>query len=103
MHKGKLAITAIAAATLVLTTPSTAWGAPKAKAPGTNVLTSAVIAPYNLAVDRHRLLVADGGANTLSRVKGDGTLKTIVNGPAKGDVAGVAISRNGRSVAYTTT
>ena len=103
MRKGKLAITAIAAATLVLTTPSTAWGAPKAKTPSTNVLTSAVIAPYNLAVDRHRLLVADGGANTLSRVKGDGTLKTIVNGPAKGDVAGVAISRNGRSVAYTTT
>jgi len=49
------------------------------------------------------ILVADGGANKLSRVNGDGTLKTIANGPKKGDVAGVAISKNRRSIAYTTT
>jgi hypothetical protein len=103
LHTGKLAITGIAAAALVLTTPSTAWGAPKAQQPGEKVLTSAVVAPFNLAVDRHRLLVADGGTSTLSRIKGDGTLKTIANGPRPGNVAGVAISRNGRSIAYTTT
>lgn len=101
MRTGKIAITAVAAATLVLTTPSTAWGAPKAQAPSTKVLTSAVIAPYNLAVDRNRILVADG--NKLSRVKGDGTLRTIATGSEKGDVAGVAISKNRRSIAYTTT
>ena len=102
LRTGKLAITGIAAAALVLTTPSTAWGAPKAQ-PGTKVLTSAVVAPFNLAVDRHRILVADGGTSTLSRIKGDGSLKTIANGPRPGNVAGVAISRNGRSIAYTTT
>jgi hypothetical protein len=96
-------MTAVAAATLVLTTPSTAWGAPKAHQPGTDVLTTAVIAPHNLAVDRHRLLVADGGTSKLSAIKADGTLKTIADGPKGGDVAGVAISRNGRSIAYTTT
>ena len=103
MRAGKFAITGIAAAALVLTTPSTAWGAPKAQSPSTKVLTSAVVAPFNLAVDRHRLLVADGGTSTLSRIKADGTLKTIADGPRPGNVAGVAISRNGRSIAYTTT
>ena len=103
LRTGKLAITGIAAAALVLTTPSTAWGAPKAQPAGTKVLTTAVAGPFNLAVDRHRLLVADGFTSKLSRIKADGTLKTIVNGPQPGNVAGVAISRNGRSIAYTTT
>ena len=56
-----------------------------------------------MAVDRHRLLVADGGTSSLSRIKADGMLKTIADGPRPGNVAGVAISRNGRSIAYTTT
>jgi hypothetical protein len=77
----------------------TAAAAPK-------LLTDQVALPFNLAVDSKRLLVADGGPSTLSRILGDGSLKTVANGPLPsvgGEVAGVAISKNGKYYAYTTT
>jgi hypothetical protein len=80
----------------------TAKTATTAAAP--KLLTDQVILPFNLAVDRHRLLVADGATATLSRIRADGSLKKIAVEPGQGaEVAGVAISKNRRYYAYTTT
>jgi hypothetical protein len=69
----------------------------------TTTISRSVVAPFNLAVRGNRLLVADGGTSTLSRVLSNGSLRTVARGPAGGEVAGAAISRNGRYTAYTTT
>lgn len=67
--------------------------------PSTTVLTTAVGAPFNLEVDRHRILVADGGPGVVGAVKSDGTVQNVVTGAT--GTAGVATS--GRYLAYTTT
>jgi hypothetical protein len=125
----KIAVAALGAAALLVATPMSATAKPVTAAPVTaktfasrafvaktftaktaataatpKLITDQVVAPYNLAVDSKRLLVADGGPSTLSRILGDGSLKKIADGPGQGgDLAGVAISKNGRYIAYTTT
>jgi hypothetical protein len=99
----KLTVAALGVAALLVATPMSATAKPVAAA-APKLITNKVVAPFNLAVNSSKLLVADGGTSTLSRVLGDGSLRTIANGPGKGgDVAGVAISRNGKYIAYTTT
>jgi hypothetical protein len=100
----KLTLAALSAAALLAVTPASASAHAPAGAHNPTTISSNVVAPFNLAVRGPRLLVADGGTSTLSRVLADGSLRTIATGPANGgDVAGVAISRNGRYTAYTTT
>lgn len=102
MRPGRTLLTTAAAAALALSLPGTATAQPTA-GPGKQVLSSAVVLPFNVAVDRHRLLVADGATRLVSRIRADGSLTTIARGGDTGDVAGVAISRSGRSIAYTST
>lgn len=106
MSARRVTIAALGAAALMVATPMAASARPPAAAPAATpkVLTAKVVAPFNLAVRGNRLLVADGGTSTLSRVLADGSLKLVAPGPGNGgEVAGVAISRDRRYVAYTTT
>ncbi|MFT4107999.1 ScyD/ScyE family protein [Propionicimonas sp.] len=94
-----IAVAAIAvASTLVATAPADAHTIRKTT-PSTTVLTTAVGAPFNLDVRHGRVLVADGSGQ-IGRVKADGSVSTVV-----ADVpgaSGIASSRDGRSIAYTT-
>jgi len=104
MSAGRVAVAALGAAALLVAVPmsATAQGGTGAAAKP-RVITTEVVAPFNLAVRGDRLLVADGATSTLSRVVGDGSLRKIADGPGGGDVAGVAISKDRRYIAYTTT
>ncbi len=102
MRPAKILFATAAAAALALTMPGSAAAQPTA-GPGKLVLTSAVVLPFNVAIDKRRILVADGGTRTVSRIRADGSLARIATGGDTGDVAGVAISRSGRSIAYTST
>ncbi|MGV8908413.1 MAG: ScyD/ScyE family protein [Propionicimonas sp.] len=97
-----IATTALGAAvTLTLAIPAGAHTPAPAPAPTSTVLTTAVGAPFNLDVRQGRILVADGGPGIIGKVKADGTVKTLVSG-AEG-TSGVALSRNGKYLAYTHT
>lgn len=85
---------------LVVVTPAGAHKNAPAKNPTTTVLTNAVGVPFNLEVSRGKVLVADG-AGSIGKVNADGTVTTVVDGVP--GAAGVASSRNGRYLAYTTT
>ncbi|WP_375423940.1 ScyD/ScyE family protein [uncultured Friedmanniella sp.] len=101
MSVRKLTYAALGAAALLAVTPVSA----SAHAPARTAapISTKVVAPFNLAVHGSRLLVADGGTSTLSEVLGGNKLRTIATGPGSGgEVAGVAISNNGRYTAYTT-
>lgn len=101
----RFARTSIAIAALA--TASTLFGAAPAGAqspkpdPRTTVLTTAVAAPFNLDVRGGRVLVADGGLGQVVRVAKDATVTPVV-ASAPG-TSGVATSRHGRYLAYTTT
>lgn len=71
----------------------------------TRTLTDQVLLPSQLSVNDGRVYVADGGTSTLSRVLRNGDLKTLATGPqgGAGDLAGVDVTRSGRSLAYTWT
>ncbi|MGC3993224.1 MAG: ScyD/ScyE family protein [Propionicimonas sp.] len=94
-----IAVAAVAvASTLVATAPADAHTTRKTS-PATTVLTTAIGAPFNLDVRHGRILVADG-AGQIGAVEADGSVSTVV-----GDVpgaSGIATSRNGKSMAYTT-
>jgi hypothetical protein len=116
----KLFLAALASSALVLTTPLTAgaqgWpggspdltarssATPKAAAHKVTVVNRQVVAPFSLAVHHGRVYVADGGTGKISRLV-DGKLRTVATGPNTngGDVSGLAISKNGKYLAYTTT
>ena len=98
MRKQLLAAVGAGTAALLLVAPMPASAAPK---PKVKVVSSAVFAPFNLDVSTGKVLVADGGANAVVRVKkSDGTVKTIVEAVG---TSGVAVSKNRRYLAYTTT
>jgi hypothetical protein len=82
----------------VLGLPATASAHPSSP-PDPVVVSSALAAPFNLEVDRHKVLVADGGLNSVAKVNRDGSLTTIV--PDVVGASGVATSW-GR-LAYTST
>jgi hypothetical protein len=84
---------------LLLVTPLPASATPTA--PTSKVVSSALAAPFNIAFKGYGTYVADGGLNQVVRVRGDGTLKTIIS-DAPG-TSGLAFSRSGRYMAYTTT
>lgn len=70
----------------------------------TTVLTTEVLAPFGIDV-RHQgrdILVADGFTSLVSKVNKDGSLTPAVPGEQPG-VAGLARSRDGRTLAFTTT
>ena len=69
-------------------------------APRVTVINTDVLAPFSLDVGpgRRGLLVADGFTSTISRVTKSG-LKTVTT--AEG-VSGLARSKDGRTIAYTT-
>jgi hypothetical protein len=71
----------------------------QAHKPKVSVLNTAVLSPYQLALAKNGLYVADGGTNTVSRLGRKG-LQKIASGPKSGDVAGVAVNRKG-DIAYT--
>lgn len=80
------------------------------KAPRVVTLTDRVLAPFQIAVrdgyinHDHGVYVADGFTKTVSRIRSNGKLTTIATNPAKdGDVAGLAWSRAGRTLAWTAT
>jgi DNA-binding beta-propeller fold protein YncE len=116
MRKSMLAAT-VASSALVLTAPLSALAsgsgsgaaaapAAAAHAPHVKVVNSHVILPFNLAVSHGRVYVADGATHTVSRVRGQ-KLTTVAVGETgkagEGDVAGLAISRDGRRLAFTNT
>ena len=96
-----IATTALAAGvSLMLAHPAGAH-ATKTKPPTVTVLTTAVGAPFNLDVGKGKVLVADGGTESIGQLKPDGTVKTLISGVPGAE--GVATSADGRYLAYTTT
>lgn len=95
-----IALAAIAtASTLIVITPAGAHGTGGNPQPTPTVLTTALAAPFNLEVDRHRILVADSGLGLIGRIRRDGTVKTVI-----GDVAGPeGIATKGGYLAHTST
>ncbi len=95
---------AAASAALVVAAPASAsaHGRGHDDAPKVRTLTTDVASPYQLAVRRGDLYVADGASSTVSLVRRDG-LHPITFGPNPGEVAGLAFDSSGRSMAYTTT
>lgn len=66
--------------------------------PSIQVLSTAPVAPFQIAVSHGRVYVADGGTSTVSILPST----VIATGPQPGDVAGLDVGRQGQ-VAYTTT
>lgn len=96
-----LAAAGIAAAALLLTTPTIASAHHPRPAPTPVIKSTQVVAPFNLELTRHRVLVADGFTNVLGSLQRDGSIAPI-EGDAPG-TSGVATSRFGHSLAFTTT
>jgi hypothetical protein len=69
--------------------------------PTPSLVSDALAAPFNIAFKGYSPYVADGGLNQVVRVRRDGTLKTIVDGAT--GTSGLAFSKDGRYLAYTTT
>jgi hypothetical protein len=82
----------------------TGVGAQAAHADGGSptILTTDVIAPFNLAVHDGSVYVADGGTSAVSKIRRTG-LVTKATGPQPGEVAGVAFNDRTGAMAYTTT
>jgi hypothetical protein len=96
-------LAAIAAGAAVAVTPasvaSAASAGPTHHSPSVRTLDTSVVAPFQLDYARGSLYVADGGTSRVSRLTRSG-LKTVVNGPVGGEVAGVAVNNRG-DLAYT--
>ena len=88
-----------ACSALLLVTPLSASATPKVPTP--KLVSDALAAPFNIAFKGYSPYVADGGLNQVVRVRRDGTLKPIVS-DAPG-TSGLAFSKDGRYLAYTTT
>ncbi len=101
MHTSKVLATAVAAATgLLLVTPTLASAHPR-PTPTPVVKSAALAAPFNLDLNHGKVLVADGGLNLVGKLKHDGTIKTLA--ADQPGASGIATSRNGRFLAFTTT
>lgn len=97
----QLLAAAVASSALLVTAPLAADATSFAPTPRVTVLNRQVVQPFGLAVSRGRIFVADGATHKVSRLR-NGSLLTIATGPTGGDVAGIAVSANGRRLAYTT-
>ncbi|RMB60253.1 ScyD/ScyE family protein [Tessaracoccus antarcticus] len=67
----------------------------------TTVVSTALAAPFNLEVTSRGILVADGGLNLIGKVARHGSITTLAKDQP--GASGVALSRNGRTMAFTTT
>ncbi|MFS0867211.1 ScyD/ScyE family protein [Microbacterium sp. 179-B 1A2 NHS] len=102
MHNSRALLAGIAALGLVLATPAMASaGGRHTPAPDPVVRSTQVVAPFNLDVVGKRVYVADGFANTVGRLARDGSIRPVV-ADAPG-ASGVERSRDGRTIAFTTT
>ena len=98
MRKKLVAAVGAGAVALLLVAPMPASAAPK---PKVKVVSTAVLAPFNLDVSTGKILVADGAANAIVKVKKkDGSVKTVVEAVAPD---GVAVSKDRRYLAHTST
>ncbi|GAA2099548.1 ScyD/ScyE family protein [Microlunatus panaciterrae] len=104
MRKKMLGAAAVATTALFATmsVPASAHGQYDPYQPQVHVVNTQVIAPFSLALSKRHVYVADGGTSLVSRLSG-GTLKTVAEGPQPGEVAGLDVTRSGRSLAYTST
>ena len=92
----------IAAAGSLLIAPTAAAAAPHPTPPPRPVVRSdRVAAPFNLDVTHGRVLFADGGLNLVGRLRADGSYATLA--ADQPGASGVATSRDGRYLAFTTT
>jgi hypothetical protein len=98
-QKPLLAAVGAACSALLLATPLSASATPKV--PTASLVSDDLAAPFNIAFKGRGVYVADGGLNKVVRVRRDGTLKDIVS-KATG-TSGLAFSKHGRYLAYTTT
>ncbi|RZI95570.1 MAG: ScyD/ScyE family protein [Microbacterium sp.] len=102
MKKSRALVAAIAALGLVLATPVMASAHQKPRpAPGPVVRSTQVVAPFNLDLAGKKVYVADGFANVVGTLSKDGSIKAVAS-PAAG-AAGVELSRDGKTLAFTTT
>ena len=103
MRTSKLIASAAAVATgLLLVTPTLASAHPKPPpTPTPAVKSTAVVAPFNLALSHGKVYVADGFTNQVGKLQGDGSIKTIA--ADQPGASGVALSRDGRYLAFTST
>jgi hypothetical protein len=90
------------AATTALTMAGVGTSTAQAAEREPTVLTTEVLAPFNLAVDDNDIYVADGFTSTVSKIRRTG-LVPKATGPSPGDVAGLAVSDHADALAYTTT
>ena len=95
-----LGAAALAAASLLLLPPTLASAHPR-PAPTPSVELDGLAAPFNLALKGGRTYFADGGLNLVGRLKSGGTYATIA--ADQPGASGVALSRNGKTIAFTTT
>lgn len=90
----------VAGLSLSVAAPASAHTARPGPTPRITVLTRDVESAYNLEVRKGSVLVADSGfPGLIGRVRPDGTVETLIDTGA--DPSGIALSRNGRYLAYT--
>lgn len=113
MRTSRLTVAVVATSTIALVgvaAGASAQTTTATRAPRVVTLTDRVLAPFQLAVRDGYLshdgavYVADGFTKTVSRIRANGTLAKVATNSAKeGDVAGLAFSRSGRTLAWTST
>lgn len=78
MRRIRALFAAGAAAALIVGAPAPASASPRE--PVTKVWSSEVAAPFSLAVDGSRVLVADGGPGIIGQLQSNGSIKPLVKG-----------------------
>ena len=95
-----LGVAALASASLLLVPPTVTSASPS-RAPAPKVVSNAVVMPFNLAMHGGHTYFADGGLELIGRVKKNGKYATIA--AKQPGASGIAFSKNGKSMAFTTT
>lgn len=98
MHSLRTLGIGCAVAGLVIATPALASAAPSSDPPTPVVQSDMAAAPFNLTIDAHRVLIADG-MGQVGALQPDGSISTVV--PDVPGASGVAV--RGAWLAYTST
>lgn len=93
---------AAAAASVVALAPATAAHPHNGHPRWVSVIDDNVLAPFQLAVDGSDVYASDGFLGTLTKYSRHGQ-KTVIATVEGGEIAGVDVTKGGRSVAYTST
>lgn len=97
-----LGAAALAAASFLLVPPALVSAHPTPAPPPTpTVAADGLGAPFNLALRANRVYFADGGLNLVGRLSGGGGYTTLA--ADQPGASGIALSRNGTTMAFTTT